>query len=359
MNKEKFKVESNKYTVLDAFRFFFFLVITYFAVTIVYMIVMNIVAGAMGKAYADLMATDTAGLMSYIIPSLTFICYFFVYNKIRKVKYRDAISDGQKISLLPISVAIVLAIISIFLFTPFMNLVDYLFMSGGYYADNSIPMQAKMQTSFGYFALGLLIYALLPAIAEELVFRGAVQNALLSKYNGVVAIFFSTIFFVLMHGALQQTVYQAIVGIMLGYLACVGGHICYSIILHFLSNALVLVFGCFDIVAYLNPNNTVYYNIYSMIFPVCIFLLGLVLVGILFWVLKYLRNKNFFRFDSTLTKKKRRKKHVVEEVIEVKKPGFKGMWKDLMFNEKAYMIASIAIIGFIWLFNTVGGFMGS
>ena len=72
-----------------------------------------------------------------------------------------------------------------------------------------------------------------------------IQNTIHSKYNGFVAVTVSTLLFVLMHGALQQTVYQLVMGIMLGYVACVGGSILYSIILHFLNNTFVLLFGCF------------------------------------------------------------------------------------------------------------------
>ena len=192
-----------------------------------------------------------------------------------------------------------------------------------------------------------MLPALLPAIAEELAFRGVMQRALQTKYSGFVAIFFSTLLFVLLHGSLQQTVYQLIVGIMLGYLACVGGSVIYSIILHFLNNALVLVFGCFDIVAYLSKDNMVYYNIFSMIFPVCIFLLGVVLVGILFWVLKYLRNKNFFRYESKIAKKLRKEQELA--MANQKKLGLKDMWKNTTQVEKVFMLVSIALIGIIWL----------
>ncbi|MBQ7351806.1 MAG: CPBP family intramembrane metalloprotease [Clostridia bacterium] len=358
MSKKNFKIEKgNTYSVLDAFKFFFFLVVTYFGATLVYMMIVSIVAGSKGMSSSELYATETCQALSFVLPPVVFISFFLIYNKVKKIKCKYAFSDGQPISLLPISVAIVLAIISIFLFTPIVNLIEYGFMELGYYADNTIPLQGKMQSSLGYFALGLLIYALLPAIAEEIVFRGVIQNAIMSKFNGFVAIFFSTILFVLMHGSLQQTAYQLIVGIMLGYLACVGGSIVYSIILHFLSNALVLVFSCFDIVSYLNGQNMVYYNFYSMVFPICIFLLGVALVGILFWVLKYLRNKNFFRYDVKMSRKKKSQK-VDEPEEEPKKLGLKGMWQALAYNERVFMIACFVLIGCIWLINTISGFAG-
>lgn len=356
MKKKKESKFNNRYEVIDAFRFFFFLVIAIFGMSFLYTVLLNIIASAKGVDYETLATTETAQVISYLITPVTLIVYFITYNSIRKVRCKEAFGDGQKISLLPISVAIVLAIIAIFLFTPLMNMIDYFFEGQGYLVDDTIPMQDKMSSSIGYFGLGLLIYALLPAIAEEIVFRGVIQRSLLSKYTGFVAIFFSTLLFVLLHGALQQTLYQMVVGIMLGYLACVGGSILYSIILHFLNNALVLVFGCFDIVAYLAPSNTVYYNIFSLVFPICIFLLGIALVGILFWVMKYLRNNNFFRYETKTAKKLRQEKE--RELAAVKKLTIKDMWKNMQYSEKIFMIMSVALMGIIWIVNTISGFIG-
>lgn len=353
MNKRDFKKFNNKYESVDAFRFFFFLVVSVMAVSLLYNVVLNIVAVSMGTDFNTLYATESVQVITNCLSPVTLIVYFIVYNSVRKISFKEAFSDGQKISLLPISIAIVLAIIAIFLFTPFMNLIDYLFSLSGYNPSSEIPLTEKMASSGGYFLLGLFVYALLPAISEEIVFRGVIQRSLLSKYSGFVAIFMSSILFVLMHGSLQQTVYQLVMAILLGYLACVGGSILYSIILHFLNNALVLVFGCFDIVPYLSAENTQYYNIFSMIFPVCIFLLGVALVGILFWVLKYLRNKNFFREDSS-TKHSPKSS---DSSAQAEKIGLLSMWKNTTYLEKVFLIISLVMVGALWLINTINGFV--
>lgn len=350
MSKQKFEVGKNKYTVLDGFKFFFFLIVAVIVSSLVFDIILSIVASVKGIERSVLNENETVQILSYVINPIVLIVYSVVYTLTHKIGFRNALSDGQKISLLPISVSIVLAIIAIFLFTPLMDLIEYGFMNLGYSPDNTIPMQDKMSASFSSFMLGLLIYALLPAIAEEIVFRGIILRSMLSRYSGFVAIFISTLCFVLMHGALQQTVYQLIMGIMLGYVACVGGSVLYSIILHFLNNAFVLLFGCFNLVGYLSEE-TYYYNIYSMIFPVCLFMLGAILVGILFWVLKYLRTKNFFRYVP-----KKKKKKMAEEPVETKL-GLKDMWKNMEYKEKIFAIVGLVLIGSIWLVNTISQFI--
>ena len=354
MSKQKFKIkDENRFQVIDAFRYFFFLVVSIFVASLVFDIVVAIVASVSGTPKETLDNSETVTILSTVMSPIVLIAYSLVYSKIRKVRLRTSFNDGQRLSLLPISVAIVLAIIAIFLFSPFMDLVEYGFMQLGYNPDPTIPLQEKMQSSIGYFFLGLLIYALLPAIAEEIVFRGVIQNSILSKYKGWIAISISTFLFVLMHGALQQTVYQLVMGIMLGYVACVGGSILYSIILHFLNNTFVILFSCFEIVPYLSEN-AIYYNIYSMIFPVCIFLLGVALAGILFWVLKYLRTKNFFRYEP-----KKKNKQVTNEDFENTKLGIKDLWKNSSYNEKVFALSGIVLVGIIWIINTISGFISS
>lgn len=345
----------NTYSLIDAFKCFLFLIIVTVGVSVVLQIIMAIVATSTKQTLEQVSSSDTFIILTQILSPLVFIIYYFVFNAIKKVDNKYALSDGQKVSLLPISISMVLAVICIFLFTPFMNLIDYFFSRFGYVPDNTIPLSEKMASGGGYFGLGVLIYCLLPAIAEELIFRGIIQKSLSTKLNGVATITLTTILFTLMHGALQQTVYQMLVGIMLSYLVCVGGSIIYSIILHFLNNFFVLLFSTFDIVGYLSGENTIYYNIFSKIFPFLLFLLGLVLVAILFWVLKYLRNKNFFRYDP----KRNRKVKKVEPVIlnEPDKLRLRDLWSNSTYFEKIFIISSFLLVGIIWIINTISGFI--
>ena len=355
MVKEKNFKPKNEYTMLDAFKCFFFLIIVTAGVSIILEIVIAIIASTSGKAFEEVANSETITILKYILSPVVFIIYYFVYNAIRKVSNKDALSDGQRISLLPISISMVLAVICIFLFTPFMNLIDYWFSKLGYVADNTIPLYEQMSSNAGYFFLGVFIFALLPAIAEELIFRGIIQKSLSTKLNGFATIMLTTFMFVLMHGSLQQTIYQMLVGIMLSFIVCVGGSIVYAIILHFLNNLFVLLFSTFDIVGYLSANNTVYYNVFSQIFPFLLFLLGVVLVAILFWVLKYLRNKNFFRYDPKTKKKVKTIKPII--LNEPDKLKLRDLWSNSNYSEKIFILSSFLLVGIIWIINTISGFI--
>ncbi len=65
----------------------------------------------------------------------------------------------------------------------------------------------------------LLVLALVPAICEELVFRGFVFAGLQRNGGQIRAILLSSLFFGLSHGVLQQTITASTIGLLLGWIA--------------------------------------------------------------------------------------------------------------------------------------------
>ena len=89
----------------------------------------------------------------------------------------------------------------------------------------------------GTSTLSMFIYAgFLGPIAEELVFRGFLMRSL-EKHGKVLAIVFTSVLFGLMHTNLVQTIFAAVIGLVLGYTAMEYG-IGWSITLHILNNFL-------------------------------------------------------------------------------------------------------------------------
>lgn len=86
----------------------------------------------------------------------------------------------------------------------------------------------------------LLLMAVLPAICEELTFRGFIFGGLL-RTNGVLrAIVVSALFFGFTHPVLQQSIAASLMGLMLGLIAWrTGGVIC-TILVHAINNTLSL-----------------------------------------------------------------------------------------------------------------------
>jgi sodium transport system permease protein len=86
----------------------------------------------------------------------------------------------------------------------------------------------------------LLILALVPAVCEELAFRGFILSGFRHSGRRWRAIVASAVVFGLVHGVLQQSILACLLGILLGYLAVQSGSILPGMIFHFLYNGLIL-----------------------------------------------------------------------------------------------------------------------
>lgn len=85
--------------------------------------------------------------------------------------------------------------------------------------------------------LNLFVFALLPALLEELVFRVCVLGTL-RKYGDWFAIIVSALLFGLIHGGISQSVFALIVGLILGYVTLSTGNVWLAVVIHFANNAL-------------------------------------------------------------------------------------------------------------------------
>jgi len=121
--------------------------------------------------------------------------------------------------------------------------------------------------------VNLLIMALLPAIGEELFFRGALQKVLLRLCNiPWLAIFVSSGIFALMHGTFFKIIPIFALGLMLGTVYHFTRNLWYTITIHFLNNALAVLAVYFSnrsvaIHKFANDNYTVpfYIAIFSLL----------------------------------------------------------------------------------------------
>ena len=100
-----------------------------------------------------------------------------------------------------------------------------------------------LQTKFASADLGLLILcvAAVPAVCEELAFRGFILSGCRNLGNNWRAIIVSAIFFGVTHGFLQQSINACLLGIVLGYLAVRSGSLLPGVVFHFLHNAMTVL----------------------------------------------------------------------------------------------------------------------
>ncbi len=155
------------------------------------------------------------------------------YDTIRGMGFEGRFSLWATLLVIPLSVALIC--MGQPLAEGFIRLVALI----GY--DTSAATSIMPSTP-GELAATLILVALLPAIAEEYVFRGCVARAFARK-GYVFAVFMSALLFAIMHGSPLQLVHQFLIGVVCAVLFFATRSLWPPIILHFLNNAIALVLG--------------------------------------------------------------------------------------------------------------------
>lgn len=118
-----------------------------------------------------------------------------------------------------------------------------------------IEAMLNVHTPLEYLSLFFII-AVLPAIGEELVFRGVIQNILLkAQINHHVAIVLTAVIFSAMHLNLTDFLPRVLLGGVLGYAYYYSRNFWVPVFLHFMNNALSVVYYL------LLENKTITYDI--------------------------------------------------------------------------------------------------
>lgn len=100
--------------------------------------------------------------------------------------------------------------------------------------------------SIGGLLFNLLVIALIPAIGEELTFRGVLQQALTRRMNVHVAVFLSAFIFSFIHFQFYGFLPRMFLGLLLGYLFYYSGSLWTSILMHFVNNGAAVVVAYLD-----------------------------------------------------------------------------------------------------------------
>jgi hypothetical protein len=149
--------------------------------------------------------------------------------------------------------------------------------------------------SWPEFLIGLFIMAFLPALFEEVFFRGAMQNLFVKWWKRpIIAIIVTSLVFSLVHSSIYLFLTRAVLGFALGLLYYKTKNIWTNIIAHFLNNAIVLA-GLFSISNSKEPLDM------SKVDPKIEWWLGIIAAGILFFLFRFLTRysvKNIFKINA-------------------------------------------------------------
>lgn len=235
--KEELTIDKLKYDDKDAGWGYLFAVLVPLIFQLIVSIILTIISTKQGTTPTELLKIIYVAAIYYTLNGLTFFALFCFFNKFRKKRAFVCAKIDFKIGWKNTLIIIALSIIVLFGFNYFINLLSYLMQLCGYNPDASLPLPLD---NVGWLFINLFILALVPAICEELIYRGIIMNGL-RKFGNITAIFLSAAIFAVAHGSAMQTIYQFILGVVLGYIVVKTGSLVASMLFHFLNNAMVLV----------------------------------------------------------------------------------------------------------------------
>ena len=122
--------------------------------------------------------------------------------------------------------------------------------------DNADSLIEKLIISdtFRILMLNLIIIAVLPAIGEELIFRGVFQKVLYGFFKtGHPAIWITSFIFSSLHFQFLGFLPRFILGLVFGYLFFWSGTLWLSVIAHFINNAVAVLGAYINGAEYINP----------------------------------------------------------------------------------------------------------
>lgn len=170
-----------------------------------------------------------------LVSQLSFLLVYYLYNLAGRFNHKKANKIRFNIGYRNLLLAILIGVVTLFGFQYLVGFVDYL-LSLTNYTPSALPL--PLDTLPWLFA-NIVILAVVPAICEELIFRGIIFNGL-KQYGVKTAVIGSALLFALIHGNIQQTLYPIIFGVVLAIITLKTNSLIPAIAAHFTNNAIVL-----------------------------------------------------------------------------------------------------------------------
>ena len=241
----------NKSSINKLSLLFLIVIISIFIITLIGILITNVMFSDFDSASRNLSNYSyvnylkaiqlLSGLGLFIIPILLY-SYVTSYN----LNFRNQINRQNLL--------LVLAIM--FLIPPFISLLlewnmkipvpDFLIFLNN---DSEPIVRAFLRmNSFFDLAYNLFIIAIIPAIGEELFFRGYLQKQLRNLFNNIhLSILLTAFLFSAVHLHFHGLLPRFVLGILLGYLLYWSKNLWIPIIAHFVNNALAVILSYKDI----------------------------------------------------------------------------------------------------------------
>ena len=176
----------------------------------------------------DFFNTAIGYLILTVVLDISLVLTFLFFNRKKENKLIS------KISWKKVLIYLGLGLISFLALNPIVNCFNILIEKLGY------PLQELTYSlNTPNYIISLFSLVLLPAIAEELLFRGLIFKGL-KPCGKAFSIIFSALLFSIFHTSIEQTIYPLLLGLLLGVIMYYENNIIYCIMIHCFNNFLAL-----------------------------------------------------------------------------------------------------------------------
>ena len=200
---------------------------------------LSILFASVAKISSDTLTSFFNTAVGYLLNSIAMniglILTFMYFNKNKD----NPIISKPKTNKLLLYVGI--SILSYLFLCPIITCIDNLFVKLNI-QPNAIPFELSTKN----YLISIISLVILPAICEEILFRGLILKSLKSL-GKVVSISLTAVMFAIYHMAIDQFVYPLLMGALLSYVMYEENNIVYPIVIHLINNFLSLTLAYFNI----------------------------------------------------------------------------------------------------------------
>jgi membrane protease YdiL (CAAX protease family) len=230
MPQENVQVQKNR---LDhKFASYVFMVIIFFSA--VWWVVVGSIAQNSGVDLSDFWENSVSLIVMY---GLFLAAFYICCSQLRVKKGNVARTVDLKLKEVSFWNMMLMVLLALLILGSYMLVVQGavdIFTRVGY-----TPASGTGPQSIPQYFMAVLVLCLLPAVIEELLFRGLILKGLMSM-GKVVAVLGSALLFSLFHSNPDQTIFTFILGVVFALVVLKTGNLLYAMILHFLNNFAVI-----------------------------------------------------------------------------------------------------------------------
>jgi len=204
-------------------------------------VVLSCVAAGMGGSQAFL-GRSSVGLLAFVATPPLIMALLLTRRPRQTLGLRLANPRAFGLAgLLAISFLLPLAEITVYILQHFPHLMELLAENNQLAIElKALGKSGSSMLTLGAIAQYLVVLGVLPAVAEELAFRGFILSGLRRRFSPGTAVVFSSFLFALYHFNVFQLIPAFVLGLVLGTLALRTGSVLPGMLFHLLHNGLLL-----------------------------------------------------------------------------------------------------------------------